>query len=174
VDETYGIPLLAFSIMMAGTLGTHTTTVTKTLLSLGADVSTIPKVFFTPYLDDPPAKAPFNHRYHDFQEPTKQWCAGYMRPVLARAVNLTQRYFLEKTLVEKRPSERQTQVAATHNALSLLGIGYFMVGQSPAANLVTQKLLSQMALPRSKPLVMVFAGMLPQTSGIVADFCCIS
>lgn len=133
MDKTYGIPLLAFAIMMADSLGTHTTTVTKTLLSLGADVSTIPKVFFTPYLDDPPTKSPFDDRYHEFSEPKKQWCADYMRPVFARAVNLTQRYFLEKTLIEKRPSERQLQVAGTHNALSLLGIRNFMVGQSSAA-----------------------------------------
>lgn len=158
VDIIHHIPLLAFSIMMAETVGTHTTAVTTTLLSLGAEISCIPRVFFTPFLDDPPKKAPFNHRYPEFSEAAKQWCLDYLRPVMARCVNLTQRYFLEKTLLEKRPSERQTQVAITHNALNLLGVGYFMIGQSSAAKMVTQKSLSQMALPRSKPLVMVFAG----------------
>ncbi len=158
IDETYGIPLLAFAILMADVMVLHTTAVTTTLLSLGADVSVIPRVFFSPFLDDPPAKAPFNHRYREFEEPDKKWCVDYIRPVLARTANLTQRYFLNRTLAEKRPSERQIQVAITHHALSLLGIGYFMVGQSSAAKMVIQKSLSQMALPKSKPLVMVFSG----------------
>jgi ATP-dependent protease Clp ATPase subunit len=82
-----------------------------------------------------------------------------MRPLLARAVNLSQRYFLEKTFKDKRPSDRQLQVAITHKATALLGISYLMIGQAAAAKSVTQKLLSHMALPRSRPLVMVFAGM---------------
>jgi hypothetical protein len=158
IDETYKIPVLAFAIMMADTLGKHTTAVTTTLLSLGADVSVIPRVFFLPYMDDPPNKAPFNHRFTEFNEPSKQWCVDYMRPVLARTINLTQRYFLARTLTERRPSERQTQVAITNGALALLGIGYFMVGQSSAAKMVIQKSLSSMALPKSQPLVMVFSG----------------
>ncbi|OCK78281.1 P-loop containing nucleoside triphosphate hydrolase protein [Lepidopterella palustris CBS 459.81] len=156
VDGNYGIPLLGFAVLMADILGSHTTAVTITLLSLGADISVIPRIFFTPYLDDPPAKAPFNHR--EFDEPGKQWCQDYMRPMFARAVNLTQRYFFEKTLKDKKPSERQMQVAITHNATALLGISYFLIGQSSAAKTVTQKLLSHMALPRSKPLVLVFSG----------------
>ena len=164
VDGTYGIPLLGFAIMIADSLGTHTTAIITTLLSLGADISVMPRVLFTPCLDDPSVRAPFDHRYLEFKEPGKLWCRDYMRPVLASRINLTQRYFLEKTLVEKKPSERQTQVATTHNALSLLGIGYFMVGQSSAAKMVIWKCLSQLALPRSKPLVMVFAGMLSPPS----------
>ena len=158
VGNIYGIPLLAFAILISDSLGKDTTAVTTTLLSLGADVSVIPRVFFTPYLDDPPTKAPFNHRYREFDEVNKQWCSDYMRPLLARNVNLTQRYFLDKTFRDKRPSDRQLQVALTHNATSLLGISYFMIGQTSAAKTVTQKLLAHMALPRSKPLVMAFAG----------------
>ena len=156
-DAKYGIPLLGFAILMADVLGVHTTTVTVTLLSLGADVSVMPSIFFSPYIEDPPTKAPFNQK--EFNDPAKQWCTEYMRPMLARAVNLTQRYFLEKMAREKRPSERQMQVAVVHNATALLGISYFLIGQSSAAKTVTQKLLSHMALPRSKPLVMVFSGM---------------
>jgi hypothetical protein len=115
-------------------------------------------------MDDPPNKAPFNHRYTEFNEPSKQWCLDYMRPVLARTINLTQRYFLARTLTERRPSERQTQVAITNGALALLGIGYFMVGQSSAAKMVIQKSLSSMALPKSQPLVMVFSGTFHGTS----------
>lgn len=158
IDETCEIPVLAFAIMLADTLGKHTTAVTTTLLSLDADVSVIPRVFFLPYMDDPPNKTPFNHRFTEFNEPSKQWCVDYMRPVLARTINLTQRYFLARTLTERRPSERQTQVAITNGALALLGIGYFMVGQSSAAKMVIQKSLSSMALPKSQPLVMVFSG----------------
>jgi hypothetical protein len=158
IDKTYKIPLLAFAILLSDSLERDTTAVTTTLLSLGADVTVIPRAFFTPYLDDPPAKAPFIHGDRDFDEVKKQWCLDYIRPVLARNINLTQRYFLEKTFKDKRPSDRQTQVALTHNATALLGISYFLIGQSSAAKTVTQKLLAHMALPRSKPLVMVFAG----------------
>jgi hypothetical protein len=160
VDQTYNIPLLAFAILVSGALQKDSTGVTTTLLSLGADVSVIPHVFYKPYIDDPPSKAPFtSQRYREFDESNKRWCSEWMRPTFARAVNLSQRYFLEKTFKDKRPSDRQLQVALTHKATALLGISYFMIGQAQAATSVTQKLLSHMALPRSRPLVMVFCGM---------------
>jgi ATP-dependent Clp protease ATP-binding subunit ClpA len=39
-----------------------------------------------------------------------------------------------------------------------LGIQYFLIGQSIAANRLLRKLLSYIALPRKRPLVLAFAG----------------
>jgi hypothetical protein len=74
VDQTYTIPLLAFAILVSvsGASQKDSTAITTTLLSLGADVSVIPRVFYCPYIDDPPSKAPFtSQRYREFDEPNK-------------------------------------------------------------------------------------------------------
>lgn len=152
-----GIPLLAFAILMGGVAGVDGTKTVMTLLSLGADVACIPRVFYWPYLSDPVDKLPLGQTV-EFREPKKSWCVEWMRPIFAKAVNLTQRYFLQKTAKGKGPTDRQKQVARVHKATALLGVSYFLIGQTSAARTVTQMLLSHMALPRAKPLVLVFAG----------------
>jgi ATP-dependent Clp protease ATP-binding subunit ClpA len=49
-------------------------------------------------------------------------------------------------------------VAALRNAEPLLGIPYFLIGQTMAANRLLQKLLSYIMVPSRRPLVLVFAG----------------
>jgi hypothetical protein len=160
VDSIHQIPLLAFAILASTSQQKDSTALTTTLLSLGADVTVIPRVFYSPYIEDPPSKAPFtNERFREFDEPKKRWCCDWIRQILAQRVNLSQRYFLEKTLKGEQPSQRQQQVAAAHKATALLGISFFMIGQHAAATSVIQKLLSRLAFPVPQPLVMVFAGM---------------
>jgi hypothetical protein len=163
-DSIRQMPVLAFAIMMTEAAGEETTKVVVTLLSLGAEISCIPSVYFSPYLDDPEDKDRRTARYTpkrttpEFDEPAKQWCVEWIRPVFARTVSLTQRYFLDKTSRTPVPSDRQMQVAQMHGAAALLGVSYFLIGQVSAARTVTSRLLSHLALPKSKPLVMVFAG----------------
>jgi hypothetical protein len=158
VEKGYGFPLLAFAILNSQNINADTTVVVTTLLSLGADAAVVPRAFFTPFLEDPSAERLKSSRLSEFTEENRRWCREYVRPILARTINLSQRYFLEKTMKDKRPSARQIQVALSQNATALLGISYLMIGQSTAAKSATEKLLANMALPKSKPLVMVFAG----------------
>ncbi|KAK0622410.1 hypothetical protein B0T14DRAFT_563862 [Immersiella caudata] len=157
-DPFRRIPLLAFATLMGYTSGIDSTGVVVELLSLGADVSTIPRPFFSPYIDDPDDKLPLPQGANPLREPKTSWCVEWMHLMLAHQVNLTQRYFLEKATKDQGPTDRQLQVAQLHGATPLLGVSSFLIGQTSAARMVTQKLLAHMALPRSKPLVMVFAG----------------
>lgn len=159
VEPYRRIPLLAFAILLGSIAGMDSTQVVVTLLSLGADATVVPRVFFSPYVEDPVDKLPMDKGHAEFGEEKKQWCVEWMRPMLATAATLTMRYFLEKTVKEKGPTDRQLQVAQTHRATALLGVSFFLIGQTSATRSVTQKLLTHMAMPRSKPLVMVFAGM---------------
>jgi hypothetical protein len=158
IEPRHGIPALAFAILRGSLPGVDSTKVVVTMLSLGVDIAAIPKLFFMPYVDDPIDKLPLGRSYTELQEPKKKWCSEWLHPIFAGAVNLSQRYFLDKTANEKMRTDRQVQVAQAHRAMALLGVGYFLIGQTSAVRSVIQKLLTHMAMPRSKPLVMVFAG----------------
>jgi ATP-dependent Clp protease ATP-binding subunit ClpA len=87
-----------------------------------------------------------------------EWCVGDAKTKLAKTVSLSQRYFLEKASKTKGPSQRQVQLAQRRNAEALLGLPYFLVGQTLACNFLLQKLLSHLIAPSKRPLVLVFAG----------------
>jgi hypothetical protein len=153
-----GIPLLAFTILRALSPNEDTTTVLMTLLSLGADISVLPRALYFPCIDDPVDKLSRDLRYIELKEPQKAWCKEWVSTKLATSINLTQRYFLEKTSQDKGPSSRQEQVTRVHDATALLGVKHFLIGQSSATRTVSDTLIKRMALPTSKPLVMAFTG----------------
>ncbi|KAF2188772.1 hypothetical protein K469DRAFT_70581 [Zopfia rhizophila CBS 207.26] len=49
-----------------------------TLLSIGSSISVIPRILYTPCVDDPIEKLPFDHRYPEFQESGKAWCRPWV------------------------------------------------------------------------------------------------
>jgi len=153
-----GIPLLAFTVLRTLSSNEDTTTVMMTLLSLGADISVLPRVLYFPCIDDPVDKLHRNLWHIDFKDPQKTWCQEWVSTKLATSINLTQRYFLEKTSQDKGPSSRQEQVTRVHDATALLGVKHFLIGQSSATRTVSDTLIKRMALPTSKPLVMAFTG----------------
>ncbi|KAI9780170.1 MAG: hypothetical protein M1839_007007 [Geoglossum umbratile] len=158
VEDSYDIPLLAFSVLISEHCENDTTDVLTTLLSQGADASVIPKAFFTPYLSDLPANGPAKEALTDIDDEDKKWCKEYIRPKLAAALGLSQRYFLDKTLKTKPPSGRQRWLAERYKSSAMLGISYFLIGQPTAAASLIERLLSYMMLPKKKPLVLLFAG----------------
>lgn len=86
------------------------------------------------------------------------WCTDTVYALVAKTINLSQRYFLDKVLKMEAPTSRQSQVTRIHNATALLGISYFLIGQTAATQVVSDVLISHLALPRTKPLVMAFTG----------------
>ncbi|KAF1996576.1 P-loop containing nucleoside triphosphate hydrolase protein [Amniculicola lignicola CBS 123094] len=161
VNATYGprkIPLIGFAVINSDIIQNDTTLIVATLLSLGAKCTTIPKAFYSPFCTDLPIEGPDEADLHDIQDKNKQWCTSFVRSWLAKSLNLSQRYYLEKALHTKKASLRQKQVALRRNAEGLLGIHYFLIGQTMAARWLMQKLLSYMILPSKRPLVLVFAG----------------
>lgn len=159
VHEASKVPLLAFAIMHSETLEADTTLTVATLLSLGASPQVIPSAFYTPFCQDLPDNGPSDESLKsDIEEENKTWCTPAARAKLARTANLTQRYYLERAAKTKKPSIRHRQVALLRNAEPLLGIPYFLIGQTMAANRLLQKLLSYIMVPSRRPLVLVFAG----------------
>jgi AAA domain (dynein-related subfamily) len=152
------VPLLAFAIMHGGTARTDTTTMVATLLGLGAPPGVIPSGFYTPYSIDLSTDTAALSNVAGFNQPSGSWCAEAARTRLARSLNLTQRYYLERTTRTKKPSRKRRQVAQLRNAEGLLGISYFLIGQTIAANWLTDRLLAHLLVPTGRPLVLCFAG----------------
>ena len=151
-------PLLTFAIINSDNIQNETTLTVATLLSLGAQASVIPTAFYSPFCVDLPDDGPDERDMDDLGDKNKQWCTPGARARLAKTLNLTQRYYLEKSVKTKKPSIRHRQVARWRRAEPLLGIHYFLIGQTSAATYLMQKLLSYMLLPNKRPLVLVFAG----------------
>lgn len=158
IHEELRVPLLAFAIMHSETIRADTTHVVATLLSLGASTSSIPAAFYTPYCQDPPDETSDLDSLGDVSTDTRKWLTTSARARLSRSANLTQRYNLERAAKTKKPSMRHKYVAKLRNAEPLLGLPYFLIGQSIAANRLLQKCLSYLAIPDKKPLVLTFAG----------------
>lgn len=158
VHEPSKVPLLAFAILHSETIRADTTLMTVTLLSLGATPDVIPSAFYSPYLRDLPENGPDDESLQDINDENNKWCKNAARTKLARAATLSQRYYLEKAARTKKPSRRHVQVAQRRNAEPLLGIPYFLIGQTTASNMLLQKLLSHLVVPSKKPLVLVFVG----------------
>lgn len=158
VHQSSKVPLLAFAIMLSEIMQADTTLTVATLLSLGASPRSIPKTFYTPFYEDHLDNGAIDESFKEMDDDTKSWCKGSTRLILARSTNLSQRYYLEKADNTKKPSLRRRQIAARHKAQALLGIPYFLIGQTLAANLLLNKLLNYLTIPSKRPLVLLFAG----------------
>ncbi|KAE9972892.1 hypothetical protein EG328_004700 [Venturia inaequalis] len=154
-------PLLAFAIVNGETIKKDTTLITSTLLSLGAAPNVIPSAFYSPYLRDLPENGPDAvHGDTDDEKERRQtsWYVGAARTQLARSITLSQRYYLDKASKTKTPLQRHVQLAQRRNAAALLGLPYFLIGQTLASSLLLSRLLSHLISPSKRPLVLVFAG----------------
>ncbi|KAM5350229.1 hypothetical protein ACJ41O_006734 [Fusarium nematophilum] len=147
-------PLLAFAILNGDMQETDSTAILSVLLSHGASPHVIPSETFTPYTKDPLTSPPNDGQ----SSKATEWCTDATRARLARATNLTQRYYLERATEIKQPSKKRRQVVQRRNAQGLLGIPFFLVGQSIATELLTQRLVTHLMMPSKRPLVLCFAG----------------
>lgn len=155
VYEPLNVPLLAFAIMCSEMLHIDTTNMVCILLSKGASACAIPKDLYTPYLHD---NATSSGQQDSEATEEVAWCSPEVKARLSKNVNLTHRYFLEKSTKLKPPSTKRRQIAQLKKCQGLLGIPYFLIGQSVATELLVQRLLIHMMLPAKKPLVLCFAG----------------
>ncbi|KAL6873091.1 P-loop containing nucleoside triphosphate hydrolase protein [Trichoderma novae-zelandiae] len=163
VYETSQVPLLAFAIMCGETLQLDTTNMVSVLLSKGASPYAIPLELFAPYLVDTEKRIDQKGKKPAAEAPAEAkeeaaWCSQATKDRLVKNINLTQRYFLDKSTKLKRPSTRRRQVARIKKCEGLLGIPYFLVGQGVATELLTQRLLTHLMMPTRQPLVLCFAG----------------
>ncbi|KAL6816078.1 P-loop containing nucleoside triphosphate hydrolase protein [Trichoderma camerunense] len=158
VYEASQVPLLAFAIMCGETLQLDTTNMVCVLLSKGASANSIPMDLFAPYLRDEATSTGQKGKSAIDATTETAWCSPATKTRLARNINLTQRYFLEKSTKMKPPSAKKRQIARIKNCQGLLGVPYFLVGQTVATELLIQRLLTHLMMPTKQPLVLCFAG----------------
>jgi hypothetical protein len=158
IHKPSGVPLLAFAVVNGMNMHANTTLIVATLLSVGASPDVIPKAFYSPYLEDLADGGPNEAALTDLEDENKRWCMPATRERLSKAINLSQRYYLDKASKMKESSVRQVELARRRKAQGLLGLPYFLIGQSLAANFLVQNLLLHLAEARKRPLVLTFAG----------------
>ncbi|KAF2806915.1 uncharacterized protein BDZ99DRAFT_88031 [Mytilinidion resinicola] len=109
------------------------------------------------YLDVPSRTPPA----HYSQIPETAWCSEARRFQLADSMNLTHRYFLNRAnRIAYTPVKRE-QIAKAEGITRLLRVPYYILGQIPAAKLVTVKVLAHIAMKMKETdtsYVMAFAG----------------
>jgi hypothetical protein len=174
VNSSFGhppIPLLAFAVLHAKTIGAETTLCVATLLSLGADAAAFPRAFFTPFQRDLPETGP-EDELDDIDDPRRAWCRDLdLRSRIAETLNLTQRYHLDKSARLAKPTDRQRQIAQRNHCEALFGVPYFMIGQMAATDVLKDNFLHYMLRRQLQPMVMVFAGMYIFVSFCFSDSC---
>lgn len=158
VHPATGAPLLAFAVLHSETIERDTSDIVATLLSLDASPLSIPSPIYTPYFRNLPDDVLNDEELKSIGRQTERWLTKNIRAKLVRTAHLTHRYNLERASKTPRPSARHWQIAHRKNAVALLGLPYFLIGQSIASNHLLQKFLAHLAVPSRKPLVLVFAG----------------
>lgn len=154
-----GVPLLAFAILNTQNIGADTTQMVAILLGLGASPETIPRACYKPQIEELSGKKQKKSSPDESKDPEPDWFTEEVKKKILQAINLTQQYYLAKASKTKQPSRRKKQVARRRDAEPLLGIPYFLVGQSLASSRLLQKFLTHLAKGSSqKPLVLAFAG----------------
>lgn len=143
------IPLLAWIICQDDP---RSSKVVATLLSLGCTPATIP-----PDMYEDIVKTPADFITHEVLQKTI-WCSASLRVCLARRMNLSHRYFLQKAAKRKPVAARKKQAAKALKISGLLRLPYFVVGQDMATELVSSSILAHLSIKTPHPLVMAFVG----------------
>ncbi|KAI4957749.1 hypothetical protein J4E86_004888 [Alternaria arbusti] len=156
-DATHFIPTLAFAVIY-GHIHLHdTTAIVKLLLAGGADPRTIPQDMWQDYLRKPSEN--WSSQENEKASPLT-WCDPSTRAILARGLNLTQRYYLHRASLIQPFEDRELQAAKLLQVHGLLELPYHIVGQLPVLHDMQQRIFNQIAANQDgpKPFVMVFAG----------------
>ncbi|KAI1767877.1 P-loop containing nucleoside triphosphate hydrolase protein [Hypoxylon sp. FL1150] len=156
-NATYGslkFPLIAYAIIHGGRPSTRATEMLRTLLAFGSSPDPIPAAYYSTY-NKPSAT---DEVMLDILDSNKLWCTPSVRPRLASALNLTQRYLLYQTARVKPSSGREQALVRRRDAEALLGIHLLIIGQEMGVAILKRKLLFHLALPSEEPMVLLFAG----------------
>lgn len=151
-------PLLAFAIVHPAKSEQRKAWMIGYLLSLGASPTSVPPEFYSPYCRDLPQGGPEPAMGGDGSD-THAWCAGaVVRKRFAENINLTHRYYLWRASRMKKPTKRACQIAKLKKVEELFRVPYFLVGQSIACSRLMGRIVTHIAKPTVKPLVLMFAG----------------
>ncbi|KAI1410303.1 P-loop containing nucleoside triphosphate hydrolase protein [Hypoxylon sp. FL1857] len=160
-NATHGIlrfPLLAFAILRGARERLQATRTIETLLRLGASPLVIPAAYYNPFDRDLPETGPEEKELYDIGDGERFWCTPELRPRLAAALSLTQRYRLWQASGQDPPTGRERTLAIRKDAVEILGLQYTIIGQRLATWSLRKSFLVHLAMPFKKPLVLLFAG----------------
>lgn len=152
------VPLLAYAVALGGSFRNDTTDLVATLLSLGANPAPIPKAFYFPLTRDLPTDGPQGSEIAEPLPDNMLWCTPSARALIAARINFRERYYMHMASILRTHGPRAKQVTWYKDAENLLGVPYFLIGQTPAGQFLIKRLLRHLAKPSKSPLVMVFAG----------------
>lgn len=152
------VPLLAYAVALGGSFRNDTTDLVATLLSVGASPAVLPKAFYFPLNRDLAAEGPPAQEMPELSQDNMSWCTPTARTMIAARLNFRQRYYMHMASILRTHGPRAKQVTWYKDADNLLGVPYFLIGQTPAGQFLIKRLLRHLAKPSKSPLVMVFAG----------------
>ncbi|KAI1660670.1 P-loop containing nucleoside triphosphate hydrolase protein [Daldinia decipiens] len=161
-NATYGpirFPVLAFAILRCARPRLQAAKTVETLLRLGASPLVIPAAYYDPFDRDLPESGPDEKELQDIVNSERLWCSPEIRPQLAAALSLTQRYLLWRASRLEPPSGRERTLALRRNAEEILGLEQTIIGQRLAAWTLKKSFLVNLAIPGRKPLVLFFGGL---------------
>lgn len=147
------IPLLAWTIMDSAYDNSSVTDIVKTLLATGADPCDVPPSAWTLHQGLTMRQQADLAAVSD-----KAWYTELCAEILKAKINLTHRYFIQKAYLSPTNTARVTQIAKLSKTSKMLRIQHFVVGQTTAAKVVMESILTQMLGCQTTPLVFVFAG----------------
>ncbi|KAK2608062.1 hypothetical protein N8I77_006697 [Diaporthe amygdali] len=153
-----GVPLLAYAVALGGSFRKDTTDLVATLLSVGANPKVLPMAFYFPLTRDLASDGPSLQEMPELTQDEMPWCTPSARALIADRINYRQRYYMHMSSILKSHGTRAKQVTWYKDADNLLGVPYFLIGQTPAGQFLIKRLLRHLAKPSKSPLVMVFAG----------------
>ncbi|KAI7773406.1 hypothetical protein LA080_011061 [Diaporthe eres] len=153
-----GVPLLAYAVALGGSFRNDTTDLVATLLSVGANPAVLPKAFYFPLTRDLTAEGPPTQEMPELSQINMSWCTPSVRAMITARLNFRQRYYMHMASILRTHGPRAKQVTWYKDADNLLGVPYFLIGQTPAGQFLIKRLLRHLAKPSKSPLVMVFAG----------------
>ncbi|KAK8016815.1 hypothetical protein PG993_015004 [Apiospora rasikravindrae] len=130
------------------------------LLALGASADVIPRAFFNPLERDLPNGGPPEKELSDLEDPNKRWCTPHTLLKLTQTLNFsfTTRYHLHLSSLLKGHTGAQRQVVQMRKSEDILGIPYFLIGQTTASTVLIKTMLRYLAMPTKRPIAMMFAG----------------
>ncbi|KAI8956640.1 hypothetical protein F5Y11DRAFT_353435 [Daldinia sp. FL1419] len=161
-NATYGplrFPVLAFAILRCARSRQQAAKTVETLLRFGASPLVVPTAYYDPFDRDLPESGPSDHELEDVKDSERVWCSQEIRPQLAAALSLTQRYLLWRASRLEPPSGRERTLALRRNVEEILGLEQTIIGQRLAAWTLKKSFLINLAVPGRKPLVLFFAGL---------------
>ncbi|VBB73884.1 Putative protein of unknown function [Podospora comata] len=131
-----------------------------TLLSLGASIDSVPPPFYLPIDRDLPEAGPSDVELAVFKQVKTGWVLGPVRRLLTDALNscFTLRYVLHRASITEPLSGANQAIAKKHSATGLLGVHYFLVGQTQACQSLVEIFMAQLALGADRPIILLFAG----------------